>query len=51
MAEGQAFGFPFATTIKENLTASIGSVTLGDVYLVVILIGIAYCTTLGLLGR
>jgi amino acid transporter len=44
VAEGQAFGFPFATTIKENLTASIGSVTLGDVYLVVILIAVSVCT-------
>jgi amino acid transporter len=44
VAEGQAFGFPFATTIKENLTASIGSITLGDVYLVVILIAVSVCT-------
>jgi amino acid transporter len=44
VAEGQAFGFPFATTIKENLTAAIGGVTLGDVYLVVILIAVSVCT-------
>ena len=44
VAEGQAFGFPFATTIKENLTASIGGITLGDVYLFVILIAVSVCT-------
>jgi amino acid transporter len=44
VAEGQAFGFPFATTIKENLTAAIGSITLGDVYLFVILIAVSVCT-------
>jgi amino acid transporter len=44
VAEGQAFGFPFATTIKENLTAAIGSITLGDIYLFVILIAVSVCT-------
>jgi amino acid transporter len=44
VAEGQAFGFPFATTIKENLTAAIGGITLGDVYLFVILIAVSVCT-------
>jgi amino acid transporter len=44
VAEGQAFGFPFATTIKENLTQAIGSITLGDIYLFVILIAVSVCT-------
>jgi len=44
VAEGQAFGFPFATTIQENLTMGLGDVTLGDVYLVVILIAVSVCT-------
>jgi amino acid transporter len=45
VAEGQAFGFPFATTIQENLNQAIlGEVTLGDIYLVVILIAVSVCT-------
>lgn len=44
IAEGQAFGFPIATTIKDNLTFAIGGVTLGDLYLVVILIAVYVCT-------
>ena len=45
VAEGQAFGFPFATTIQENLNQSLfGGVTLGDIYLVVILIAVSVCT-------
>ena len=45
MAEGQAFGFPFATTIQENLNQTLfGDVTLGDLYLVVILIAVSVCT-------
>jgi amino acid transporter len=45
VAEGQAFGFPFATTIQENLNqALVGDVTLGDIYLVVILIAVSVCT-------
>ena len=44
VAEGQAFGFPIATTIKENLTFVIGGVTVGQLYLVVILIAVYVCT-------
>ena len=45
VAEGQAFGFPFATTIQENLDQVLfGDVTLGDLYLVVILIAVSVCT-------
>ena len=44
IADGQAFGFPIADTIKENLTFAIGGVTLGDLYLVVILIAVYVCT-------
>ena len=44
VAEGQAFGYPFATTIKENLTMGLGGITLGDVYLFVILVAVSVCT-------
>ena len=44
VATGQAFGFPIADTIKENLTFSFGFTTLGDLYLVVILIAVYVCT-------
>jgi amino acid transporter len=45
VAEGQAFGFPFATTIQENLNQVLfGEVTLGDLYLVIILIAVSVCT-------
>ena len=44
IAEGQAFGFPIATTIKENLTYTLGGVTVGELYLVVILIAVYVCT-------
>ena len=44
IAEGQAFGFPIATTIKENLTFVIGGVTVGQLYLLVILIAVYVCT-------
>ena len=44
IAEGQAFGFPIATTIKDNLTFAIGGITLGDLYLIVILIAVYVCT-------
>ncbi len=44
IAEGQAFGFPIATTIKDNLTYAIGGVTVGELYLVVILIAVFVCT-------
>ena len=37
MQEGQAVGFPIATTITANLTYAIGGVTVGEIYLVVIL--------------
>ena len=41
---GQAFGFPIADTIKSNLTLSLGFGTVGDLYLVVILIAVYVCT-------
>jgi amino acid transporter len=45
VAEGQAFGYPFATTIQENLNQELfAGVTLGDIYLVVILIAVSVCT-------
>jgi amino acid transporter len=44
VATGQAFGFPIADTIKQNLTFAIGGFTLGDLYLVVILIAVYVCT-------
>jgi amino acid transporter len=45
VAEGQAFGFPFATTIKDNLNgALVGNFTMGDLYLFVILIAVCVCT-------
>ena len=44
VAEGQAFGFPIATTIKDNLTFQLGPTTLGDLYLGVILIAVYVCT-------
>ena len=44
IASAQAFGFPIADTIKENLTFSLGGVTLGELYLVVILIAVYVCT-------
>jgi amino acid transporter len=45
VAEGQAFGFPFATTIQQNLNQVLfGDVTLGDLYLVIILIAVSVCT-------
>ncbi len=44
IAEGQAFGFPIATTIKDNLTYTLGGVTVGELYLVVILIAVYVCT-------
>jgi amino acid transporter len=44
--EGQAAGFPIATTIKANLTFApiAGGVTLGELYLVVIFIAVYVCT-------
>ncbi|MFL5778911.1 MAG: hypothetical protein ACJ761_08215, partial [Chloroflexota bacterium] len=41
---GLAFGFPIADTIKQNLTFSIGGVSVGELYLVVILIAVYVCT-------
>jgi amino acid transporter len=45
VADGQAFGFPFANTIKENLNGALfANFTLGDLYLFVILIAVCVCT-------
>jgi amino acid transporter len=45
MAEGLAGGFPIATTITTNLTAQIvGGLTVGKLYLVVILASVFVCT-------
>src|SRR5206468_9911699 len=44
VASGQAFGFPIADTIKQNLTFSLGFATVGDLYLVMILIAVYVCT-------
>jgi amino acid transporter len=45
IAEGQALGFPIATTIQATLTAEIvGGITVGEVYLFVILASVFVCT-------
>jgi urea carboxylase system permease len=45
MKEGLAGGFPIATTITRNLTATIvGGLTVGKLYLVVILVSVFVCT-------
>ena len=45
IAEGQALGFPIATTIQTTLTAQIiGGITVGEVYLFVILASVFVCT-------
>ncbi|HUQ77436.1 MAG TPA: amino acid permease [Patescibacteria group bacterium] len=46
IAEGQALGFPIATTIQQTLTYDIGGtgITVGEVYLFVILISVFVCT-------
>jgi amino acid transporter len=45
IATGQAAGFPIADTIKENLTFGLlGSFTMGDLYLVMILVAVYVCT-------
>jgi urea carboxylase system permease len=45
VTSGQAFGFPIADTIKENLTFSLlGDFTMGSLYLLVILIAVYVCT-------
>ncbi len=45
VASGQAFGFPIADTITENMSGKlVGDFTLGELYLVVILIAVYVCT-------
>ena len=45
VATGQAAGFPIADTIKDNLTTTlVGSFTLGELYLVMILVAVYVCT-------
>jgi amino acid transporter len=45
IAEGQAFGFPIATTLQENFNQEItGGITFGEVYLFVILASVFVCT-------
>ncbi|HSL77130.1 MAG TPA: amino acid permease [Candidatus Limnocylindrales bacterium] len=45
IAEGQAFGFPIATTLQQNLTQEIiGGITFGELYLFVILASVYVCT-------
>jgi urea carboxylase system permease len=45
IAEGQALGFPIATTIQATLTAEIvAGITVGEVYLFVILASVFVCT-------
>ena len=45
MKEGQAGGFPIATTIQATLTAQIvAGITVGEIYLVVILVSVFVCT-------
>src|SRR5919197_1291611 len=44
IASGQAFGYPIAETVKENLTAGFGPITFGEVYLFVILASVYVCT-------
>ena len=45
IAEGQAFGFPIATTLRDNLTTEIAAgITFGELYLFVILASVFVCT-------
>lgn len=45
IAEGQAFGFPIATTLQQNLTQEIvGGITFGELYLFIILVSVYVCT-------
>ena len=45
MKEGQAGGFPIATTIQAALTAQlVAGITVGELYLVVILVSVFVCT-------
>jgi amino acid transporter len=45
MAEGLAGGFPIATTIQSNLTTELfAGITVGEIYLFVILVSVFVCT-------
>jgi amino acid transporter len=44
MAAGLGGAFPIGTTINENLTASFAGVTVGELYLLVILVSVFVCT-------
>ena len=45
IAEGQAFGFPIATTLQQNLNQElVGGITFGELYLFVILASVFVCT-------
>jgi urea carboxylase system permease len=44
MEEGLGGGFPIATTINQNLTAEFAGISVGEVYLLVILISVFVCT-------
>jgi amino acid transporter len=45
IAEGQAFGFPIATTLQQNLTQEIvAGITFGELYLFIILASVFVCT-------
>ena len=45
IAEGQAFGFPIATTLQQNLTQELfGGITFGELYLFIILASVFVCT-------
>jgi amino acid transporter len=44
MAEGLGGGFPIGTTINENLTAEIAGISVGELYLLVILVSVFVCT-------
>ncbi len=45
IAEGQAFGFPIATTLQQNLNLElVGGITFGELYLFVILASVFVCT-------
>jgi amino acid transporter len=44
MEEGLGGGFPIATTINQNLTAELGGISVGEIYLLVILVSVFVCT-------
>ncbi len=45
IAEGQAFGFPIATTLQQNFSQEIaGGISFGEIYLFVILASVFVCT-------